>query len=254
MKRADRVRRLAPDSMSIYHPRFIRKETVAEDTQAFFFKKPSGFDFQAGQFITFQLPGDPSIVPKRGRYDFSLASSPRENDLLFVTRMRDTHFKKHLASLKPGDHIQIEGPFGHMVLPENEEKPVVLLAGGIGIAPFRSMVIDSLESKRALHLSLFYANRTQAHAAYIDEFRKRMDTHRNLRFVPVMTQPETGHEPWDGEKGYFHPDLLTRHLDNVAESIYYIVGPVKMVISTKRMVKTMGVPEENILMEVFTGY
>lgn len=240
--------------MTIYHPKFIRKEIVADDTQSFFFQKPEGFSFLAGQFITFTLPGDPSIVPRRGRYDFSIASAPNEKELLFVTRMRDTHFKRHLASLNVGNTVEIEGPFGHMTLPEDAQIPVVLLAGGIGIAPFRSMIVEALGNNSRRAISLIYSNRTRAHATFFDEVQQLSVSHTNFRFVPVMTQPETSSEAWAGEKGYFTPELLGRHLENDPLAMYYIVGPVKMVITTKRMIRSMGIAEEKISMEVFTGY
>lgn len=240
--------------MNIYRPTFIRKEQVATDTLAFFFEKPADFTFVPGQFITIQLPNDPTVLPGRGRYDFSLANSPHDDHLVLVTRMRDTPFKRHLAQLTRNDHIRIEGPFGHMILPEDTGIPVVMLAGGIGIAPFRSMIVHSLGKNSPQAISLLYSNRTRAHATFFDELQQLSAGHANFQFVPVMTQPETESQVWAGEKEYFTPELLGRYLENTAQAMYYIVGPVKMVIGTKRTVRAMGVAEENIQMEVFTGY
>lgn len=240
--------------MNIYRPTFIRKVPVAADTLAFFFEKPADFTFVPGQFITIQLPGDPAVLPERGRYDFSIASAPNEKELLFVTRMRDTHFKRHLASLNAGNTVEIEGPFGHMILPDDANIPVVLLAGGIGIVPFRSMIVDALGNNAHRAISLICSNRTRVHATFFDELQQLSRRHANFRFIPVMTQEEAGSQAWAGEKGYFTPQLLGRYLENTAKAMYYIVGPVKMVISTKRMVRAMGVAEEQIQMEVFTGY
>ncbi len=66
---------------------------------------------------------------------------------MIATRMRDTAFKRVLAKMPAGSPVQMEGPSGNLVLPNDASRPVVLLAGGIGITPFRSMVVGRQRTK-----------------------------------------------------------------------------------------------------------
>src|SRR5579872_6878293 len=123
-----------------------RKE-VAERTIAFRFEKPSGWTFKAGQFIDMTLL-DPSETDSEGNTrGFSIASGPHEEMLMVATRIRDTAFKRVLTTMPIGTAVKIEGPSGDLTLPNNSKRAVALLAGGIGITPFRSMLVRAAKEK-----------------------------------------------------------------------------------------------------------
>ena len=100
---------------------------------AFHFERPAGFAHQAGQNALFSLAGSSESRT------FTIASAPHEPQLTVATRMRDSAFKRALGSAAPGLAVGIDGPAGLMVLHEDERRPAVFLAGGIGITPFLSM-------------------------------------------------------------------------------------------------------------------
>ncbi|HYM09410.1 MAG TPA: FAD-dependent oxidoreductase, partial [Bryobacterales bacterium] len=142
---------------------------VAERTMAFQLEKPAGWTFKAGQAIDMTLLNPPETDAEGNTRAFSLASAPHDPDLLVATRLRDTAFKRVLPTLPLGTQVKIEGPFGNLTLHNNVARPAVILAGGIGITPFRSMVVRAAQEKLAHRIFLFYSNRRPEDAAFLDE-------------------------------------------------------------------------------------
>jgi ferredoxin-NADP reductase len=120
--------------------KLMRREEVAERTMAFHFEKPSGFNFKAGQFADVTLTDPPETDAEGNTRTFSIASPPFENHLVFTTRMRDTAFKRSLRRLPLATEVKIGSAAGSFTLHKNPAKAAVLLAGGIGITPFLSIL------------------------------------------------------------------------------------------------------------------
>src|SRR5690348_4754381 len=125
---------------SSFTSQLIRHEEICEGTMAFHFAKPAGFDYRAGQSIDLTLLDPPETDAEGNTRAYTLASAPFDDDLMIATRMRDTAFKRVLRNAKPGMKVKIDGPFGSLTLHKNSAKPAVLMAGGIGITPFLSIV------------------------------------------------------------------------------------------------------------------
>src|SRR5687767_3853269 len=117
----------------IYTPRLTEKTELAEGTMAFYFEKPKDFQFQPGQSVDLTLIDPPETDDEGNRRAFSIASAPYQERLMFVTRMRDTAFKRVLRTLPIEAELQLEGPFGTMTLDKEKSRSAVFLAGGIGI-------------------------------------------------------------------------------------------------------------------------
>src|SRR6202008_335128 len=139
-------------------------KTLCDGTSAFYFAKPEGFEFKAGQFVNFTLlgPGDTDLAGNTRA--LSIASAPYERNLMVAMRLRTTAFKRTLNSLPLGSELLLQGPFGWMTLPRNSTRPAVLLAGGIGITPFRSLVWNAAESLSPRRILLFYSVRVPEEA------------------------------------------------------------------------------------------
>jgi ferredoxin-NADP reductase len=106
------------------------------------------------------------------RRTFSIASAPDDDTLMVATRMRDSVFKRRLASMPLGTEVKIDGPFGNFILHNNPEKTAVLLAGGIGVTPFRSMVFRAAKEKLPHRIFLFFSNRRPEDAAFLKELEE----------------------------------------------------------------------------------
>jgi len=230
-----------------------RKE-VAERTIAFRFEKPSGWTFKAGQFIDMTLL-DPSEMDSEGNTrGFSIASGPHEEMLMVATRMRDTAFKRVLKTMPIGTAVKIEGPSGDLTLPNNSKRAVALLAGGIGITPFRSMLVRAAKEKLPHRIFLFYSNRRPEDAPFLEELQTLERANPNYKLIASMTEMKKSQRPWDGETGLINQEMLTRHLKSAGTPIYYIAGPPAMVKGLHEMLNKAGVDDDDIRAEEFAGY
>ena len=104
---------------------------VAERTMAFQFEKPADFTFKPGQWIDITLLSPTQTDAKGNVRGFSIASAPHEDILMVATRLRDTAFKRELATMPLSTEVKIEGPDGNLVLHNNAARTPVFLAGGI---------------------------------------------------------------------------------------------------------------------------
>jgi ferredoxin-NADP reductase len=231
--------------------RLIERLEVARDTLAFRFEKPAGFEFRAGQHVRLVLPGPATRPVAETSRRFSLASAPTEPFLMIATRMRGTPFKDALAACPIGAELGIEGPLGGLTLHDDPTVPAVLLARGIGITPFRSILQESASLHHSHRFFLFYSNRQAPDAPFLGELEALERQHANITLIVTMTQPG---ELWSGETGHLDPDLIARYLKNVSPPVYYLSGPGRMVHGLESALITRGVRRDRLRMEVFEGY
>lgn len=232
----------------------IERRLVAEGTMAFHFEKPAHFVFTPGQFVDLTLL-QPSETDAAGNTRaFSIASAPEELTLMVATRLRDTAFKRELQRMPLGTTVRMEGPFGNLVLHADHARPAVFLAGGIGITPFRSMVVHAAMLRSPRRIVLFYSNRRPEDAAFLDELQALQEKNPHYTFVATMTQPEKSSRVWQGETGFINAALLSKHLVNVEKPIYYVVGPPGMVTGLRTMLKDAHIDDSDVRTEKFAGY
>jgi ferredoxin-NADP reductase len=227
---------------------------VAERTMAFQFEKPAGWAFKAGQAIDMTLLNPPETDAEGNTRAFSLASAPHEPDLLVATRLRDTAFKHVLRTMPLGAPVKIDGPFGNLTLHNNVSRPAVILAGGIGITPFRSMVVRAAQEKLAHRIFLFYSNHRPEDAAFLDELASLQQQNPNYKFIPTMTGMSKSQRPWRGETSFINKEMLAKSLKDAESAIYYIAGPPAMVKGLHAMLNAAGIDDDNIRTEEFAGY
>src|SRR5450830_1284010 len=238
----------------VFQSALVSREMVAEQTMSLRFAKPADWSYRAGQFVEVTLLDPPETDAEGNTRGFSISSAPNENVIMITTRLRDTAFKRVLQQVTPGTEVKIEGPFGDLRL-HRAVRPAVLLAGGIGITPFRSILVETIGGgSLPYRVVLFHANRRPQDAAFADELRALEAKDPNLTFVPTMTAMADSAEAWDGEQGHIDEAMLGRHLADAANPIYYIAGPAGMVQASRTMVVASGVDEDDIRTEEFTGY
>ena len=231
----------------------IGRDLVAERTMAFRFAKPADWSYRAGQFVDITLLDPPETDAEGNTRGFSLSSAPSEDVIMIATRLRDTAFKRVLQTVPLGTPVKIEGPFGDLRL-HHADRPAVVLTGGIGITPFRSILTETIDNGGLPYpVVLFYANRRPQDAAFLDELRALAERDANLRFVPTMTGLDAS-DPWDGDRGRIDASMLARHLEGLTNAIYYLTGPPGMVHALRTMLVQAGVDEDDIRTEEFTGY
>ncbi len=240
--------------MAAYTIRLLRRREIAAGTMAFSFQKPEGFRFEPGQFMEVTLLDPPETDAEGDSRTFSLASAPFEANVMIATRMRDTAFKRVLKALPIGSEVKIEGPFGSFTLHRDASRPAVFLMGGIGITPFRSIILQAARDKLPYGLYLFYSNRRPEDAPFLKELMEAERENPNYRLIATMTQMETSREGWSRGTGYISKDMLARHLSDPTAPIYYTAGPPEMVRAMRKMLREAGVNADSIRTEEFAGY
>jgi ferredoxin-NADP reductase len=231
-----------------------RFEEVADGTRLFVFSKPEGFVFCAGQYVALRIDPERLVEPdiRGGVRSFSLASAPHEDELHFVMRSGITGFKKTMWDLHPGDTIGCTKAVGHCTIPAADDgKAIVLLSGGVGIAPARAMLRDAVVRKDPrLHI-LFYSNRFLRDAAFHDELLSVDIPH--FRYVFTLsdeTDPAT--EPGE-ERGYINENMLRKYLPDIMNCHYYVIGAPGFADAMKAMLLGLGIAENEIKIDPFTG-
>lgn len=235
---------------------FLRKEQIAHDTWSFFFdRKDVSFNFLPGQYNRVSLP----IVAKDTRgisRMFTIASSPTEKNMLMITTKHGiSDFKNAFFELVPGTPVQFFGPMGGFVLSEKNKTPRVLLAGGIGITTFRSMLMFAAAKKLPQPITLLASFSTYEEMVYYEELTSLAKENSLFTVIFTVTRPEESTIRWTGETGRITPDLIKKYVDNTETPIYMISGSPDFVEGmVSQLQEELHVPEENIKVDQFTGY
>jgi ferredoxin-NADP reductase len=231
-----------------FSSRLIRQEAAARQTGTFYFEKPTGFSFTAGQFVDITLPV--TGVPDLDRiHSFTISSAPYEDHLAITTRLRDSPFKRALRALGPGDAIDVEGPYGAFVISPDIPRPIAFLAGGVGVTPASSIVKQAARDGTLADVYLFYSNRTRDDAPFLTEFGRLQAAHSGFHLIAAMTEDPS----WPGEKERIGIEMIRRYLDPLGTS-FYVSGPPAMVAAMREMLTGAGVGRDRIKVENFSGY
>ncbi|MEQ9362963.1 MAG: adenylate/guanylate cyclase domain-containing protein [Leptospirales bacterium] len=235
----------------------LEVRTVADQTLAFLLDTAAlpDFNFVPGQYVNVRIPGVSSVRT------FSIASASRVRDfILIATRIRDSEYKQRMRELKPGDTLAVGAPEGVFALPADPGRPLVFIAGGIGITPIRSMIEEMVETQVDRPILLLYANRTPEASAFVPELTEWLNHMPNTRFVPVYSRVQAE----GAEHGRLSGELIQKHVTEfetmlqskslAEEPLYYVVGPDAMTLDTVGMLERIGVPSDRIVLEAFYGY
>jgi ferredoxin-NADP reductase len=241
--------------MSVYHTTLRRRQPVAEGTQAFHFDKPAGFDFRPGQAIDLILPL-PGVAAdsQDARHAFSIVSAPHENELVVATRMRDSAYKRALGALPDGAAVQVDGPFGALTLHRNPARAGVLIAGGIGITPFMSMLRHAAHQQTPQDLLLLYSNRRPEDTAFLAELQQLAQANPRFRLAATMTEMGRSSQPWRGETRVIDSALIRQQTAGLPAPIFYVSGPPGLVQAMQQTLVAAGVDEDDVRSEEFYGY
>lgn len=248
---------MVPEARRSMHSLKLKgRSQVAERTLELRFDRPAGLTFKAGQYMDLTLLEPPETDAEGNARAFSINSAPDDQELIFTTRLRDTAFKRVLQALPLGAVVGAEGPFGSLTLHNDASRPAVLLAGGIGVTPFRSMARRAAHERLPHRIVLIYSNRRPEDAPFLDELRGLARENPNFTFVPTMTRMGGSRLPWTGETARLDHALVLKHLPRSGSSrpVYYVAGPPAMVGDVLAMLNQAGIDDDDIRTEEFTGY
>ncbi len=241
--------------MTEYASTLLSRDEIAEQTMAFHFARPADFDFKPGQAIDLVLPASVDTADDANRrHAFSIVSAPFEDELVVATRMRDSVFKRALRSLHVGAQVTIDGPFGSLGLHKDSARAGVLIAGGIGITPFVSMLRTAAQNHQQHRLTLLYSNRRPEDAAFLAELQRLEAQNTHFRLLATMTQMSASSRPWDGLTGPIDSERIQSVLGELPRPIFYVTGPPAMVEAMHQSLAQAGIDDDDVRSESFYGY
>ena len=227
------------------------KREIAQGTLLVLFAVEDYPDYRPGAYFWVELPDRGHQDEKGLRRHISLVTSPTEQGVVgLATRIRDTAFKRTLTELEVGDEVEVEGPKGSFLLPEETDAEYVFVAGGIGITVFRSMLRFVADMGAPYRVTLVYSNRDRDSTAFLDELPELEERIPGLRVVLVMTdEPE-----WEGETRRLDADVLAELVGGLEGKTFLVAGPPAMAEAVAESLQAAGLPDERVLTDKFSGY
>lgn len=217
----------------------LRTERLDTTSLSVYFTRPAGFTYEAGDWIDINFPdGNPS-----GGITYSLSSSPTEPELAISFRTGISPFKRRLQTLQPGDTMYISQYGNDYGFHLKSNRMSVLIAGGIGIAPFRSMLLDMHDTGAKNDVQLIYMNKGPIYT-FVSEIETWAAGLPNLS-VALIDTSELNRKKRE--------KLLLTTIKNDAHH-YFVAGPEGMVESTEHLLIDNGVSVKDIRIDSFGGY
>ncbi|HTP82944.1 MAG TPA: 2Fe-2S iron-sulfur cluster-binding protein [Alphaproteobacteria bacterium] len=200
------------------------------------------YDFTAGQYASLTFPG----LPAR---DYSMANRPGEATLEFHIRLLPGGAVTPFVAkrLKVGDKIKVFGPHGTSYLRERHSGPILALAGGSGLAPIKSIVETALAAGATQPVHLYFGVRDERDLYLEDHFKKLATRHKNLTFVPVLSEPAKRTKRRTG----FLADAVRQDFTNLDGAKAYLAGPPIMVESAVAALESLGMRRQDCHADAF---
>lgn len=206
--------------------------------------------FQPGQYVavSFYRRGRPTPVRC-----FSMVNSPLEQGIIQLCPRVKGRFTSTIRKLQAGDEAVVRGPFGGFVLDSDIHSQVVLIAGGIGIAPFMSMIRYAAQLKTATKMTLIYSCQTQDDVPFVDELGELEGNHPNLNVTLVITSGSTNRfHNRRVATGRISKELLDKQSGDRFRKTFFICGPPAFMAAVGGMLSQMNIPPERVLTEAFS--
>lgn len=214
--------------------------------------EPSTFVFKPGQYADIQIPNHD------GHRSFSMATTPTSGSQIefLIKKYAGGHFSGLLENtLKVGDELELNGPYGSFTLREWSDRPIVCVGGGAGMAPILSLLRHMVEED-ATHRSVtfYYGSRNPTDLFYLEELAQIGKQLPKFTFVPCLS--DTWPEDWSelgvqGQTGLV-TDVVENNETELAGSEFYLCGPPPMVDAAIALLDGQRVPPDQVHYDKFT--
>ena len=217
----------------------IARREETPDHLTLVFERPRGFQFEAGDWIDLEIPG----AELAGGKTYSLSSSPGEPDLAITFKVGQSGFKRALQEAQPGATMRMTAYGNDYDFSLRQHRSSVLIAAGVGVAPFRSMIAEMAEAGSNEHAHLIYLNRTDDFL-----FRDELDAWgKQLSGVTIDYVVTAGMKSKERRR------ILAGSVSD-AVHYYYIAGPPAMIEATEAVLMEAGADHDDIRIDSFDGY
>nr|WP_144921870.1 FAD-dependent oxidoreductase [Paenibacillus bovis] len=230
------------DALAVFKKReitFMESYKETENVYSFLFEKENDFTWKAGQYCLFDITHKKIKNPTR---PFSVASAPSEGVIRITTKIGDnpSEFKKALLDLEKGMKIRVSGSVGPFYLEGNS--PALLVAGGMGITPFRAMLkqLEADGGRSGRKINLLYMDSQKPYL-----FKNELDEIANKSLITIK---------YLESRDDLQKDIDTFINDNKEDGNYYIAGPKSMVTSIYSYIGNKNIHKRNIKKDVSDGY
>lgn len=205
------------------------------------FEPSAPISWKAGQYLHYTIPGTGTDGRDDNRW-FTISSAPYEKHIRVTTRFfeKPSAFKQALQKLQPGGEIEADGPEGDFVV-EDPDRNYIFIAGGIGITPFRSILLEAERQGQKLKVDLLYGNRDKD-IVFKDELDALAAKNPNMS-IDYLTHPRK-----------LDDIRLMEALTAVDNPLVYVSGPEPMVEAFEELLPKLGLPKENFMGDYFPGY
>jgi ferredoxin-NADP reductase/ferredoxin len=219
--------------------------TVAE---ARFFVETPEFAFKPGQYMIFHIPHPEKII--RRSYSISTPPSDKRHFEVCVRAVAGGHGSNYVHRLRPGDQLQVEGPYGDFVLQEGSRKHILMIATGTGMSPIKSMLMHLLDIRSSRKVRLFFGVRHESDMFYTDLYRGLAAHHPEFKYDITLSSPNP--ETWAGHRGRV-TDLIDRLVspDDAETTEVYLCGGRDMIEDSIARLLAVGFPNRAIHHENF---
>ncbi len=203
--------------------------------------------FKAGQWVYLHLLHEDGTSWKAA---FSIATAPSDEGPIELGIKIEGGFTKRASQLSLDTVVALQGPFGVFVLPDPLEASLVCIAGGIGIAPLRSMIRELVHRGGSTPIYLAYSNRYAESAAYLEEFQSLRQSYPCMKLLLTLT----GEHPagWKAHTGRLNATMLAPLLTETARTArFFICGPHPFMESICGILEAAGVEKKRVHQERF---
>lgn len=198
-----------------------------------------------GQFITAYLP---ELGTPEGKA-YSISSAPGE-PLRITVQMRG-EFSRRLCAMRPGYTFLASEPCGYFYS-ESASSALIMLAAGIGVAPFRSMILDAIKKNPARPLLLFYGNKTMSGIVFGGLLDTLAAAYPAVQIRHFITKEE--HLPDGVVRGRITAEAVMQAIEEVPDPEFFICGSISFVRDIWRDLRSAGINEDRLYTEAFFSH
>lgn len=206
--------------------------------------KTERLQFLAGQYI--------DILMKDGkRRSFSLANAPHEDQKLelHIRYYEGGLFSEYAFNdLKNKALLRIEGPLGQFTL-QKSDRPIIMIAGGTGFAPVKSLVEHALEINDIRPIHIYWGARTETDLYFDEVVKQWAENFKHIKYIPVLSEVESL-ENWSGKTGFVHEAVLEDH-DDLSGHDIYACGPPPMINAVVESFPEKGLNRNRLFSDSF---
>lgn len=215
-----------------------RKEN--EGVYSLIFQTEEPISWKAGQYIVFNIPH--ANPDERGEVrHFTVSSAPFQGKPMITTHYlaeEGSSFKRALFAKQPGDTVEILKVDGEFTL-NKEHKKLVFIAGGIGITPYRAMLLELEEEKDGRDIILIYSNKDENHIVFKDTLGHLEKEYNSLKLVNIFSPQRAD------------SDLIKKMVPDMDERVFYLSGPIRMVKAVEEVLQQLNINVDHIRKDYF---